>query len=132
MGQFLDSLRNYIENTPREEVLKAWDEIKYLDDIYDSIIDSDTKYIFINWDFTTGNEISYIEVCNSNESIIETHCLDFFRFENGYTDVIVRKSNGTQISRNALLNKQGRHTEKEIRTCHNIHKMLVAGAFEFV
>ena len=41
------------------------------------------KYIYINYDFVTGNELSYADGLNST-STFETNCLNFFNFEKLY------------------------------------------------
>lgn len=88
------------------------------------------RLIKINYDFTEGNEISYVEgkMCRTS---FATHCTSFFSFDVEAWDVLVVKRNGTYISRNELLKNNGKYTSKEIRHAHNIEKMLLAGAFSF-
>src|SRR5271169_6884770 len=88
------------------------------------------KTIFINFDFTTGAELSYEEGLKQDDTY-ETNVLDFFSFGKYADDVIVRKKDGSYISRNELLNVHGTYIDKDIRSEHNIHRMLVAGAFKF-
>lgn len=48
MENFLDELKNYFETTPREEILKAWEESKEFDKIgptMDEFIENNEKYI---------------------------------------------------------------------------------------
>lgn len=66
------------------------------------------------------------------QEVIRTYCLDFFSFdtlEKGYDVIVVFRSGYIQLSE--LLDNTGEYTDKEIRKAHNVHKMLVAGAFKF-
>jgi len=83
--------------------------------------------ITIHWDFTDGTEISYMQgkLLGNN---FTTHCLDFFNMDEKVDDVIVLRKDGGKISRKNINN----HSLKEIRKSHNIHKMLVAGSFNWV
>lgn len=101
--------------------------------------------LYINYDFVSGNELSYItclESLNNNfittdttgeDEIIETNCLSFFNFDNldKIKDVIVRNKNREYISLKELLENNNIYCEKEIRLAHNVYKMLVAGAFKW-
>ena len=84
--------------------------------------------IFINFDFTTGRELSYVEGKECKVSF-ETNCTTFFNTDN---NAIVRKKDGSEISVVSLLSNHGFYTEKEIRPEHNLYKMLLADAFTFV
>lgn len=81
--------------------------------------------IIIHWDFTTGEELSYIEGLQKGSGFC-THCLDFFSLDTG-CNVIVRRKDGKVINLASIQE----HSVKEIREAHNIHKMLVAGAFNW-
>jgi hypothetical protein len=81
--------------------------------------------ITIHWDFVDGTEISYAEGKEKGDNFT-TNCLDFFRIDR---DVIVVKKNCEWISSIELRSNSKYHTAKFIRNVHNIHKMLVAGAF---
>lgn len=93
--------------------------------------------IIINYDFTTGNEVSYMEVIEKmslKEQFIETHCLNFFNFDmlEKCEDIVVIKKDKSYISLKDLLeNNDSRYCYKQIRETHNTHKMLVAGSFNF-
>ena len=92
--------------------------------------------IVINFDFVSGNEISYVEGVAKFMSGIgfETNCLDFFQFDSlvQYGDVVVMKKDGSYISLAELLvNENNEYTPKEIRVSHNVRKMLVAGSIDF-
>ena len=90
------------------------------------------QIIIIHWDYTNGDEKSYMEVKESNDKIVHTHCLNFFSFDTEVTDVIVMKKNGSFISRNDLLiPSKNIWCCKEIRRGHNICKLLIANTFEF-
>lgn len=88
--------------------------------------------IYINFDFTDGTEISFVEGSRKMRGFT-TNCLDFFASHKcmfGY-DVIVRKKDGSYISAKELLAGDRYYTPKEIRVEHNIRNMLVAGTFNF-
>lgn len=87
--------------------------------------------ITINFDFTTGNEISYQEGLLKKDNF-ETHVLDFFCFDTEVDDIIVLKKDGSFIKRSNLLKENNPHCRKEIRIAHNIRKILVAGGFDFI
>jgi hypothetical protein len=82
--------------------------------------------ITIHWDFSDGTEVPYMHgrLLGDNFS---THCLDFFNNDIDVDDVVVLRSDGAKISRKNIQN----HTIKQIRKSHNIHKMLVAGSFDW-
>lgn len=88
--------------------------------------------IIINFDFTTGNEISYLDGLDKQDDF-ETCVLDFFCATDYAinSDVIVRKKDGSFISRNKLMSNESNYTVKFMRNAHNIRKMLVANAFDF-
>lgn len=83
--------------------------------------------IKIHYDFKDGTEVSYMEgkILGNNFS---THCLDFFNMDERADDVVAIRSDGKIISRKNIQN----HTSKQINKSHNIHKMLIAGAFEWI
>jgi hypothetical protein len=83
--------------------------------------------IEIHYDFSDGTEVSYMEGRIRGDNF-STHCLDFFNMDERVDDVVVLRSDGAIISRKNIRN----HTTKEIRKSHNIHKMLVAGAFDWI
>ena len=93
--------------------------------------------IIINYDFTSGNEVSYMEVIEkitSEEQYIETHCLNFFNFDmlKHCEDIVVIKKDNSYISVKDLLeNKGDGYCYKEIREAHNIYKILMGGLFDF-
>lgn len=83
--------------------------------------------IEIHYDFTDGTEVSYMtgKILGDN---FTTCCLDFFNMDERVDDVVVLRSDGKKISRKNIQ----QHSVKEIRKAHNIHKMLVAGSFEWL
>jgi hypothetical protein len=83
--------------------------------------------IKIHWDFTDGTEVSYIEGKSLGDGF-STHCLDFFNMDEKVDDVIVLRKDGKTISRKNI----NAHSVKEIRSSHNIRKMLVAGCFNWI
>lgn len=95
--------------------------------------------IIINWDFVSGKEVSFIEGMNQVNNF-ETNVLHFFCWDRiGYldswgffipvvADVMVVKQNGDFISLRTI----NEHTDKEIRYPHNVCKMLVANAFQWL
>jgi hypothetical protein len=83
--------------------------------------------ITIHYDFTDGTEVSYIQGKLLRDNFT-TNCLEFFNMEENVDDVVVLRKDGTKISRKNIQ----MHTLKEIRKAHNIHKMLVAGSFEWL
>ena len=84
--------------------------------------------ITIHWDFTDGTEVSYMQGKLLGDNFT-THCLDLFNMDEEVDDVVVLRSDGAKISRK---NIQNHSTGKEIRETHNIHKMLVAGSFNWL
>ena len=85
--------------------------------------------IIINFDFVSGNELSYLEGLNSKVAF-ETNCLEFFCFD--YPNSKVVKRNGEWISVKSLLKNDGTHTRKHLRHAHNLRRMLVAGSLMFL
>ena len=84
--------------------------------------------ITINWDFTDGSEVSYQEGLELKDNFT-TCCLDFFNMDVDVDDVIIYRKDDKYISRKNIQ----KHTNgKEIRVVHNIHKMLVAGSFNWL
>lgn len=90
--------------------------------------------IIIHWDYSTGSEKSYAEVKQALAShygqLIHTHVLDFFNTSTP-VPVWVLKEDGSYIDRDELRSGQGEYTPRDIRKEHNIHKMLIAGAFDW-
>lgn len=85
--------------------------------------------ITINYDFTSGTEVSYFEGLELKDNFT-TNCLDFFNFDENVDDVIVIDKFGNKLSRNELL-LDNSFTNKKITTSHNIHKMLKSGSFDW-
>ena len=83
--------------------------------------------ITIHYDFSDGTEVPYMQGRLLGDNFT-THCLDFFNMDQNTDDVIVLRSDGLKISRKNIKN----HSLKEIRKSHNIHKMLVAGSFDWL
>jgi hypothetical protein len=84
--------------------------------------------ITIHWDFTDGSEVSYQEGMELKDNFT-TCCLDFFNMDIDVDDVIIYRKDNKYISRkNIQIHSNG----KEIRKSHNIHKMLVAGSFNWL
>lgn len=82
--------------------------------------------ITIHWDFANGTEISYKQGLDKGDNF-STNCLDFFSNDT-IADVIVLRKDGRMINSRYI----HMHTDKEIRKSHNLHKMLVAGAFNWI
>lgn len=83
--------------------------------------------ITIHWDFSNGTEVSYMQGKLLGDNFT-THCLDFFNMDEKADDIVVVRSDGKRISRNNIQD----HSFKDIRTSHNLHKMLVADSFEWL
>lgn len=83
--------------------------------------------ITIHWDFKDGSEVSYMQGKLLGDNFT-TNCLDFFNMDERVDDVVVLRSDGCKISRKNIEN----HTNKQIRQSHNIHKMLLAGSFNWI
>lgn len=84
--------------------------------------------IKIHYDFIDGSELSYGEAVECEENFT-TSCLEFFCTDN--INAVVVKRDGSSISVKDLLDNTGDHTVKHIRKAHNLHRMLVAGAFSW-
>lgn len=84
--------------------------------------------ITIHYDFTDGTELSYGEAINCDKDFT-TNCLEFFSTSN--LNAVVKKKNGKLLAVKDLLDGKGAHCDKEIGIRHNIHKMLIAGAFKW-
>ncbi len=96
----------------------------------------DSNIIVINYDFTSGKELSFAEgvVAGKTGDSFETNCLDFFTPDslNKYCDVVVVKKDKSYISLKDLLeNNDDRYTVKHMRDAHRTQKMLIAGSFNF-
>ena len=83
--------------------------------------------ITIHFDFSDGTEVSYADGKLLKDNFT-THCLDFFNMDEQVDDVVVLRKDGRKISRKSI----NQHTVKDIRPSHDIHKMLVAGSFEWI
>jgi len=83
--------------------------------------------ITIHYDFTDGSEVSYHEGLVLKDNFT-TCCLDFFNFDIETDDIIIIKKDGKKISRRYIQ----KHSTKEIRNSHNIHKMFIAGSFQWL
>lgn len=85
--------------------------------------------IIIHYDFTNGKEVSYIEGLDLFIRGINfyTNVLDFFSAD--YPNTIILNRNGEYISVKELLANTGEYTNKEIRSTHNLRKMLITGSF---
>lgn len=83
--------------------------------------------ITIHYDFTDGSEVSFHEGLILRDNFT-TCCLDFFNFDIETDDVIIIRKDGKRLSRKNI----NEHCEKEIRKQHNIHKMFVAGSFDWL
>lgn len=89
------------------------------------------RKITINYNFTSGDELSYKEVKDCpNGYNIKTNCLQFFNLHSG-DDVTILRKDGRYINNLELLKNTGVYTDKEIRSQHNILKMFIAGAFNW-
>lgn len=87
--------------------------------------------IKIRYDYKLGDELPYaqaMEALNKGESF-STNCLEFFSADN--PSAVVIKQDGGYIVVRTLLENTGEHTNKHIRKEHNLHKMLVAGLFNW-
>ena len=85
--------------------------------------------IVVRFDYTVGNEISYVEGMNKEDDFA-TNCLSFFS-SGPIANVLVVKQDGSYINRDELLLDSSPYTSKEVRPSHNLEKMLKAGAFKF-
>lgn len=81
--------------------------------------------IKIHWDFKDNTELSYREGLDKGDNFT-THCLDFFNMDSK-VEVIVVDRDDNYIS----LKNINSHSDKEIRTEHNVRRMLVAGKFKW-
>jgi len=86
--------------------------------------------IHIHYDFSTGKEKSLIEVKMCDDPIVYTHCTAFFNTDEK-ARVIVKRLDGSYIDRDELMSNNGVYTAKEMRSAHNLEKMLRAGALDF-
>jgi hypothetical protein len=86
--------------------------------------------IIIHFDYTDGTELSYQEGIEKGSNFT-TCCLDFFSFDT-LDNVIVLQKDGSYIDRDELLTNHNKYSSKEIRTSHNIQKLLKANAFKFI
>lgn len=83
--------------------------------------------IKIHYDFIDGTEISYKEGVLLKDNFT-TCCLDFFNMDEIVDDVIIIMKDGRKISRKNI----HLHSSKEIRKFHNIHKMFLFNAFNWL
>jgi len=87
------------------------------------------QVIEIRWDFTKGDELSYSQGKECKDDFA-TNCLEFFSMDNPCAYVV--RMDNKKITVQALLKNDKKHINKEMRKSHNIRKMLVSGAFEWV
>ena len=92
-------------------------------------ISNPIQTITINLDFSTGDEISYIEGKETG-SDFETHCTNFFTPRDG-VEVIVKKQRGSFLSMSALLRGGSPHYDHIIHPSDNLERMLLTGLFSF-
>ena len=87
--------------------------------------------ITIHYDFKDGTELPYVQFKQSRNDNISftTNCLEFFSCDNLGAKV-VRKDGSLMMVIDLLNNKRG-YIDKEIRFAHNLHKMLIANAFNW-
>ena len=95
--------------------------------------------LFINYDFSTGNEKTRYEISKMYQIepeplFMETHDTSYFNFDSlsKFDDVIVLDRYGKYISLWELENHSKLYIKKEIRSAHSLERMLKAGAFEFI
>jgi hypothetical protein len=107
---------------------KIFNKPSYIDRnlIYSTTFDRNELFT-IHWDFSSGTEVPYTHGKLLGDNFT-THCLDFFNMDQEVEDVVVLRSDGKKISRKNIQ----KHSVKEIRKSHNIHKMLVAGYFNWL
>lgn len=89
------------------------------------------QIITIRWDFKLGDELPYaqaLEALEAGESFC-TNCLEFFSADNLGAMVVRRKGGRLRVI--DLLENSGEYTQKRITPVHNLHKMLVAGSFNW-
>jgi len=106
------------------------------------------KVIYILYNYRAPACESYEGVQNSmnnNKGSIYTNCLSFFNFSSlnkGYDVIIMKKlisCNGPNsiiekydlIHLSELIKNNGEYTKKEIRSTHNLYKMLIANSFQW-
>lgn len=106
--------------------------------VYDptTVIVKESNIIVINYDFTSGKELSFAEGVNIGKTgeSFETNCLEFFTPDSldKYCDVVVVKKDKSYISLKDLLeNNDDIYTVKHIRETHMTQKMLISGSFKF-
>jgi hypothetical protein len=86
--------------------------------------------IKINFNFTDGTEVSYLEGCELKDDFT-TNCLDFFNNDEKVDDVIVVDKQGNILSRKLLMSNKSEYTNRDMREEHNLQKMLKANAFNW-
>lgn len=89
------------------------------------------QIITIRWDFKLGDELPYaqgLEALEAGESFC-TNCLEFFSADN--LGAMVVRRNGGRLRVIDLLENSGKYTQKRITPVHNLHKMLIAGSFNW-
>lgn len=140
-------LKYRIKNAEIIKIFVHVNNLKYDDvrlfsfhDVYDfNIINTkeiyipEPKYIYINYDFVSGKELSYTNGLEATDTF-ETNCLNFFNFEKllEFNDIIVRKQNGEYISLIELINdKDYNYCNESIYTNHDVEKMLIANSFNW-
>lgn len=73
MGNLLENLKKYFENTPQDVLDKDWKDVEYLNEIGPDVIEY-AEYIHEYY----GNAVQYL--CSENE--LETHRFDLPEFFN--------------------------------------------------
>ena len=81
----------------------------------------------IHWDYTDGTEVSWIEGLKLGDNFT-TCCTKFFNQDIITDDVVVLRKDGKKVSRKNIQLS----TNKQIKIGHNIEKLLLGGALEFV
>lgn len=88
--------------------------------------------ILILYDFTNSQCLPYHqakEAVGADDSLVITNCLSFFSFD--YGSVRLLKENGDYMNSKEILLNNGDYTNKEIRTSHNLQKLLLSGSLKW-
>lgn len=84
MSNLVEQLKEYLENTPKEELDKEWESLKYLNDIgpsVDEYIETWTNnYMntYLTYRFNTNNHNKYRKYCNEWIKNITKEQMDYF------------------------------------------------------
>lgn len=94
--------------------------------------------IFICYDYKAFLPYFQSKQAIKNRYSFSTNCLEFFNndlmkvFGGDYDDIVVVKQQTNEyISLHKVINTV-EHTRKDIRSAHNVHKMLIAEALNFI